>query len=186
MLAQFLAALEQKLIEEVPTHLTHEAVDYINESRRERERHANTHETADYTNQSPRDRDRYADVIGSVVNGFLLAIKNQDEAKALALCKPGLRQNLIKQGVADTFSGIRNYLVRMSDFQHAAPKWGILKTTCELTGTIHYEEGDSCSYSISAVRSFERTDGHGWKVGEFLFVPIPGATSAGKAPKPGS
>ncbi len=186
MLAQFVNALKQHLIADAPIHATHKAVDYINESRREHEKQTEAHETADDTNESPRDRVRHADVIHSVVDGFLCAIKEQNQAKALALCTPGLQQDLIKQGVADTFLGIRDYLARMSDFQHAAPQWGILKTTCELTGTIHYDEGDSCSYSISAVRSFERTDGHGWKVGKFLFVPVPGTTPANKTSRAGS
>lgn len=149
MLASFLAALNQMLAD-APKHVAHETADYI----------------TDHINEARPE------VIESALKGFLLATVNQNDPEALALCTLELQTSLVQQGAAATFAAVRNCLINMTGFEHARPRFNLLRTSCELTGKIQYDAGQSRSYHIALVRTAEKRPGHVWEINGFNFESI--------------
>jgi hypothetical protein len=149
MFPQFVAALRQfinQLIAEVPTHLTHEVADYLNEGR--------------------------ADKLDSALNQFLLAVIDLDYPKAQALFTPELAST---EGVSKNFVAAQDVFKDITAFKHAPPQFNTLRTSCLLSGTIQHQGGRSSSYHIHLVRTPEEL-WHEWKISAFNFEAVPVST----------
>lgn len=149
MFPQFVAALRQfinQLIAEVPTHLTHEVADYLNEGR--------------------------ADKLDSALNQFLLAVIDLDYPKAHALFTPELAST---EGVSKNFVAAQDVFKDITAFKHAPPQFNTLRTSCLLSGTIQHQGGRSSSYHIHLVRTPEEL-WHEWKISAFDFEAVPVST----------
>jgi hypothetical protein len=145
---QFFIAAMNQLWQDLPKHVAHAGMDYINERRRE----------------------GAAEAPDSVAAEFLRAINDEENAKALARCTPELQKSVVKLGVAPHFAVIRGCLTGMTGFEHVPLQFNVLKTSCEMTGTIHYG-AQSRSYHMTLVRTLEEDFWHQWKISHCSFGP---------------
>ena len=146
MLGPFLAAIQavlQNVYADAPKHLAHGVADYFAEGG--------------------------ADRIEAVVVKFLAAVAAQNDSTALAFCTPELQKSMSAGGAPSAFAELRGHLTGMSGFDRIRSNFQ--KTSCDLAGTMQYEEGRSLNYSITLVRTDE-TLWHEWKIGRFRFGPI--------------
>jgi hypothetical protein len=151
MFGPFLTALNQALnraIAELPHHAADETLQHFTEN---------------------------AEKINRAVNRFLLAIVDQKDAIALAMCTPEIQTALQKQGVGTTFAAVRSCLVSMTAFEHSPPQSNLMKTSCELTGTIQHQGGRSSSYHIDLARTGDDL-WQEWRINGFNFERSPVST----------
>ena len=112
-----------------------------------------------------------ADKIDSVLRSFLLAIIDQDDAKAFAMCTPEIRTSVQPARSRRHLRSGAELSCQHDRFRAFSAPIQFMKTGCELSGTIQHQGGRSSSYHIDLVRTPEEL-WHEWKISAFNFEPV--------------
>jgi hypothetical protein len=151
MLGPFLAAIRQQLTQEAQRHAAQKAAGYMSQGRPE--------------------------AVDAIIAQFLDAVSERMDSNALSMCTTEFQESLAAEGAAARFAAVRECLLKMSGFEHAPPKFDLLRASCDLTGTIQHEQGESSTYQFTLVRTGEDFWDK-WKVKDFHFSPIPDSRPA--------